>query len=84
MENFHVFVNTLFLEDFSTMSNIRDIFVAISNKKHWHYLNYSPIEEIYKRFGEKDPELKGDITSYKSDLAGFKATVKIVDMIYQS
>ena len=41
----------------------------------------TPIEEIAKEFGGDDLELRGWIDDYKSELAGFKATTKIVDYI---
>lgn len=61
--------------------NISDVFEIISKHRLWGPFHYIPLEEIAKEFGEGDPELSAIIKEYKMELAGFKATTKIVDFI---
>ena len=83
MEDFRLYILNLFPPGdiiVDTVS-VTDIFEAVSRHQLWDYLNYAPIEEIAKEFGGNDLELRGWIDDYKSELAGFKATTKIVDYI---
>ena len=83
MEDFRLYILNLFPPGdiiVDTVS-VADIFAAVSRHQLWDYLNYAPIEEIAKEFGGNDLELRGWIDDYKSELAGFKATTKIVDYI---
>lgn len=82
MNDFRLFVDTLFLDDFLTSAPTMDeIFRAISHKEHWHYLNHDPIEAIIMEFGGEDQELSELISSYELQLSRFKATTKIIDFI---
>ena len=83
MEGFRLYIKTLFPPgDFiSKTDSITEIFSAITHNLLWDYFFYNPVEEICKKFGGKDSDLRKWISSYKSDLAGFKATTKIIDYI---
>ncbi len=83
IERFHTFVANLFPPgDFiSDTATIIEIFNALTRKRLWDHSSYSAFESIYKKFGGEDPELKKWIGSYKAELAGFKATTKIIDYI---
>ena len=83
MEDFRLYILNLFPpgDIIPDTVSVADIFEAVSCHQLWDYLNYTPIEEIAKEFGGDDIELRGWIDDYKSELAGFKATTKIVDYI---
>ena len=61
--------------------SVADIMEALSCRKLWDYSCFTRIEGLVKDFGGEDKELAGWIRDYKSELAGFKATTKIVDYI---
>ncbi len=61
--------------------SIADVFEVISRHRLWDSFHYAPLEEIIKEFWGGDPELHASMDEYKSELAGFKATTKIVDFI---
>ncbi len=83
MERFRTFVAILFPPgDFiSDTATIIEIFNALTHKQLWDHSSYSAFESIYKEFGEEDAELKIWMNNYKAELAGFKATTKIIDYI---
>lgn len=83
MKDFCLFVANLFPPgDFlSNLDTVVDVFRAITNNKLWSYLNYNPLQEICKEFGKDDPMFKEWLNKYVLDLAGFKATTKIIDYI---
>ena len=60
---------------------VTEIFSTITHKRLWDYSDYSPIDEICNEYGKEDEEFQGWIQKYKADLAGFKATTKIIDYI---
>ena len=62
-------------------ATVTDIFGLLSRHRLWDYSYCTPIEEIANEFGGDDLELKGWINDYKSELAGFKATTRIVEYI---
>ncbi len=72
---------TYFSEEKHTLtkaSSIVDIFVALSGLTKWKCDSISALEEICKKFGRSDRDLMKMIHDYKSELAGFRATTKIV------
>ena len=75
-----ILFGTSVLTDTSLVS-IKGILDAISHNCLWNYLDYHSIEEIAKEFAGDDIELRGWISDYKSELTGFRATIKIVDYI---
>ena len=83
MEDFRLYILNLFPPGDIIVDtvNVADIFEAVSRHQLWDYSYCTPIEEIAKEFGGDDLELRGWIDDYKSELAGFKATTKIVDYI---
>lgn len=83
MKEFRLFIAALFPPGnfLSNMDTVIEVFDAITHNYLWDYYFYSPIEEICKEFGKKDHELTAWISSYKSDLAGFKAATKIAEFI---
>lgn len=83
MRGFRLFIAALFPPGnfISDAVSVIDIFSAITHCRLWDYSFYNPIEEICKEYGEDDPELSKYISSYKAELAGFKATTKIIDFI---
>lgn len=60
--------------------SVTDIMEAVSYHPLWDYSCCTHIEKIAKKF-VGDDELDKLIRNYKSELAGFKATIKIVDYI---
>ena len=82
MKRFRLHIITAFGDVITgTDGSVGDIIGALSRHKLWNYSCCNPIEEIAIEFGGDDTELKGWISDYKSELAGFKATIKIVDYI---
>ena len=61
--------------------SVADIMEALSCRQLWDYSCFTHIEGLVKDFGGEDKELARWIRDYKSELAGFKATTKIVDYI---
>lgn len=83
MKEFRLYVMTRFPPGtfVSKQETITDIFTAISDHCLWDYNSYTSVENICKEYGGDDEELLGKINNYKSDLAGFQATTKIVEYI---
>ena len=83
MKDFRLYMLNLFPpgDIIADSLTVTDIFETISRHRLWDYSYCTPIEEIAKEFGGDDMELKGWISNYKSELAGFKATTRIVDYI---
>ena len=83
MKDFRLYILNLFPpgDIIPDTVSVADIFEAVSRHQLWDYSHCTPIEEISKEFGGDDLELRGWIDDYKSELAGFKATTKIVDYI---
>ena len=83
MRDFRLYVVNLFPPGDVIMDavGVADIFEIISRHRLWDYTHCTPIEEIVGEFGGDDLELRGWIGDYKAELAGFKATTKIVDFI---
>ena len=61
--------------------SVTDIMGALSYHQFWDFSRFTRIEGIAKKFVGDDKELAGWIRDYKSELAGFTATTKIVDYI---
>ena len=86
MKKFRLYIVTLFRRCnrqsiIAGNHSVTDIFEAISRYSFWNFSSCTRIEKIAKQFGGDDLELKGWIDEYKSELAGFKATTKIVKYI---
>ena len=83
MKDFRLYILNLFPPGdlIADTISVADIFEAVSRHQLWDYSYCTPIEEIAKEFGGDDLELRRWIDDYKSELAGFKATTKIVDYI---
>ena len=83
MSSFRIYVINLFPpgDIISETFSMAEIFEAISRHQLWDYSNYVPIEGIIREFGWDNPELSRWMNDYKSELAGFKATTKIIDYI---
>ncbi len=83
VKKFHLYVVNLFPpgDIFSNTLSLSDIFETVSCHQLWNYSHYTPIEHILNEFGENDPEMKKKMKDYKSELAGFNATTKIVHYI---
>jgi hypothetical protein len=83
MKSFHLYMVNLFPpgDIFADPVTVTDIFEAVSCHCLWDYSYCTPIEKIIDEFGGDDLDLRGLIKSYKSELAGFKATTRIVDYI---
>ena len=83
MHGFRLYVSTLFPPGDFVFKNdtIMEIFSAITHNRLWDHFYYSPVEQICKEFGWEDLEVRGWINRYKAELAGFKATTKIIDYI---
>lgn len=83
MHKFRPFISNLFPPgDFvSNTATIVEIFDALTHNRLWSHFSYSTFESINKEFGKGDPELKNLVDNYKAELAGFKATTRIIDFI---
>ena len=83
MKDFRLYILNLFPpgDIIPDTVSVADIFEAVSRHQLWDYSHCTPIEGIAKEFGGDDLELRRWIDDYKSELAGFKATTKIVDYI---
>ena len=83
MKDFRLYVINLFPPgDIITGAvNVLDVFAIISRHQLWDSFHYLPLEEIANEFGQHDQELSAIIDKYKAEVAGFKATTKIVDFI---
>lgn len=57
-----------------------ELFEALSRQKVWDFDNFGLIEGIVNLFGQDNEEAQL-ISAYKSELAGFKGTTKIIDYI---
>ena len=63
-------------------STVNEIFDILNGEGLWDYSSCCIyIEGIVDEFGSGNAEMKEWISNYKSELAGFKATTKIVDYI---
>ncbi len=83
MKKFNLYIVNLFPPGdiiLNTLS-LSDIFETVSRHQLWNYSHYTPIEQILNKFGENYPEMKKKMKDYRSELAGFNATTKIVDYI---
>ena len=83
MKDFRLYVVNLFPpgDIITDVVSVADIFEIVSRHQLWDYTHYTPIEEVAGEFGGDDPELRGWISDYKAELAGFKAMTKIMDYI---
>lgn len=83
MREFRPFIANLFPPgDFITdATTIAEVFNTLTRKGLWSHSYYRTFESVYKEFGQGDEELRKWISNYKSELAGFKATTKIIDYI---
>ena len=83
IDEFRLYMFTLFPpgDVIADSATVTDIFGILSRHRLWDYSYCTPIEEIANEFGGDDYELRGWIDDYKSELAGFKATTRIVDYI---
>ena len=61
--------------------SVAEVFKTITYHQLWDFNSFTPVEEIVKKFGEKDPNLSKWIRDYKLELAGFKAVTKIAQYI---
>ena len=82
--NFHAFrsyVSTYIKDNNHTLANtstITDILQVLTSTTKWKCDSITALEEICKKIGRGNKDLMKMITDYKSKLAGFKATTKII------
>lgn len=57
------------------------VFEVITRNKLWDYWNFNPLATIIDRYLSEDKEMKVKIDTYKTELASYKATTKIVNYI---
>ena len=83
MKNFCHFLGGLFPPgDWIPESpSVDEVFDFITHHKLWDYWNFFPLAMIVDKYLSKDKEMKAKIETYKTDLASYKATTKIVDYI---
>ena len=76
-------VNFLHIEDCfpESISRFDKLFIAVTLNDLWSYQHYSPLERLTDHFLPDDPKIKGFMRDYKSQLAGFFLTTKLVDYI---
>jgi len=60
-------------------SSIDEIFKVITHNKLWDYWNYSPLQEVVRKF--VGDEMNAQFETYKEALATYKVTTKLVDYI---
>ena len=65
----------------SRTSRVGDLFVFITHKGLWSYMDPEPLNHIANAYGGTDPELKIEVQRYTQDLTGFKAATKLVDYL---
>lgn len=63
------------------ISSLGDMFTAITMNGLWNYQHYSPLERLTDHFLPEEPQIKDFMRDYKSQLAGFFLTTKLVDFI---
>ena len=63
------------------VSSLDKMFTAVTMNGLWSYQHYSPLEWLTDHFLPGDPKIKGFMRDYKSQLAGFFLTTKLVDYI---
>ena len=80
MKKFRLHILSLYGDILDGAVSVTDIMAAIT-RHQLSYFCFTHIEKIVKEFGGDDIELAGWIRDYKSELAGFKTTTKIVDYI---
>lgn len=84
MKRFRPFIANLFPPGnfLHKVDTVTEVFNALTHNRLWDHLYYcSTFEAIYREFGKGDHEMREWIDSYKAELAGFKATTKIIDYI---
>jgi len=83
VDGFRLFVISLFSpgDCIPKSSDLPQIFEVITRNGLWNYSHYSPLEQIVEKFAADDEDMKTLIKSYKNDLAGFKASTKILKYI---
>ena len=83
MKEFRTFAANLFPpgDIFTNTESVMEVFNTLTHCRLWDYSDYSTFVAINREFGGGDPELKRWIDNYKAELAGFKATTKIIDHI---
>ena len=83
VDGFRLFVVALFPpgDCIPKSSDLHHIFEVITRNGLWNYSYYFPLEQIVEKFAADDEEMKTWIKSYKNDLAGFKASTKILKFI---
>lgn len=76
-------VNFLEIEDCfpEGVSGFDKIFTAVTLNGLWSYQHYSPLERLTDHFLPEKPQIKEFMRDYKSQLAGFFLTTKLVDYI---
>ena len=66
------------------ISDLGELFDAVSVAKLWNYDHYGPVEEVIKQLLPNDFTVKKLISEYKRQLNGYYITTKITDFIKQS
>ena len=66
------------------ISDLGELFDAVSVAKLWNYNHYGPLEEVIKQLLPNDSTVKKLISEYKCQLNGYYTTTKITDFIKQS
>lgn len=67
------------MQKLNQASSITDVFIVLSGMQKWKCDAIAPLEEICIHFGRRNSDLMKLINEYKSDIAGFKATTRIID-----
>jgi len=62
-------------------SSVDEIFKVLNRNKLWDHWNYSPLQEIVKKFVGDDKDMNARFKTYRENLASYKATTKLVDYI---
>lgn len=83
MKDFRLYVINLFPpgDIITDAISVSEVFAIISRHQLWDSFHYIPLEEIANEFGKGDQELCVLIDEYKAEVAGFKATAKIINFI---
>ena len=66
------------------ISNLGELFDAVSVAKLWNYDHYGPLEEVIKQLLPNDSTVEKLIPEYRSQLNSYYTATKITDFIKQS
>ena len=64
-----------------SLTNLTDIFEAITRHGLWDFFHYSPLAKIVNKFGANDPDMNKWVQDYMKDLKSYNSITQITDCI---